>query len=207
MKQRTEEWFQARMGKVTASKITDVLAKPKKKGGISKVRQKYMMQIISEILTGKPHIERINSPDIQRGVDFEDEAREAYEHETFNLVQETGFIDHPEVPHSGSSPDGIIQGESGLLEIKCPNVVNHLAFRDSHEIKREYLYQMDWQMDCTGSDWCDFLSYCPELKEHGIELEIMRVKKNQARVDEIKNGINLFNQEIDAYLKKIGVTR
>ena len=120
MEQRSEEWFAARLGKVTASKINDIMANGRSGEAIS--RRNYRTQIISERLTGKREEMYVNAA-MQHGIDTEDEARDAYVFD-YADVEETGLIDHPTIPMSGASPDGLI-GKEGLIEIKCPQPMTH----------------------------------------------------------------------------------
>ena len=116
MEQRSEEWFQQRLGKVTASRISDVIAKTKT--GVSTSRHNYLIQLVSERLTGKKAETYINQA-MQDGIDREDEARTLYELK-FGKVNEVGFFEHPTILMSGASPDGALVNDNGGIEIKCP---------------------------------------------------------------------------------------
>ena len=78
--------------------------------------------LICERVTNQP--EGIGNPQsIRWGSDHEDEARDAYEDATGELVDLVGFIPHPTIEFFGASPDSLV-GEDGLLEIKCPYSTN-----------------------------------------------------------------------------------
>ena len=121
MEQRTEEWFAARCGKVTASRVADIIAKTKT--GASASRENYLAQLVCERLTGKPAESYSNSAMIH-GTETEPYARAAYESRMDILVTEVGFVDHPWITMSGASPDGL--ASEGMVEIKCPNTATHL---------------------------------------------------------------------------------
>lgn len=159
MDQRSEEWFSARLGKVTASRIADVIAKTK--SGPSASRGNYAVELALERITNQRR-ESFASTAMQRGTDLEPEARGAYEIWSGNLVNEVGFVDHPIILMSGASPDGLIC-DDGLLEIKCPGGVAHLETLTSKKVPGKYRPQVQWQMACTAREWCDFVSYNPDF--------------------------------------------
>src|SRR5690349_14313445 len=117
MEQGSPEWLAARVGKVTASRVSDVIAKTKT--GWRATPANYAAEPIAERLTGTPAEKFVSGP-MQWGTDTEGEARAAYQFETTTLVDNAGFVPHPTIEMAGASPDGYI-GEHGLLELKCPN--------------------------------------------------------------------------------------
>lgn len=158
MKQRSEEWYTARLGKVTASNVYKIMTK-----GQGKTRESYMIDLIAEILTGESKDFYI-SREMRRGIDLEEYARFEYECREFQSVDECGFILHPKIEGFGASPDGLV-GNEGLIEIKCPNTTTHLDSFLNDEVDQNYIYQMQTQMMCTGRKWCDFVSYDDRLPE------------------------------------------
>ena len=152
MEQRSEEWYTARLGCVTASRAADVMAKTK--AGYSASRGNYMAQIITERLTERP-TEGFSSSAMQWGTDTEPQARMAYELMTGETVEETGFVPHPTIKFFGASPDGLV-GSDGLIEIKCPNTATHIDTLLSDKVPSKYIKQMHVQMICTDRQWCDF---------------------------------------------------
>jgi len=87
-------------------------------------------------------------------------------------VEQIAFVDHPVIAMSGASPDGTI-GTDGLVEIKCPNTATHIEYLLSNSAPNNYVFQMYWQMACTGRQWCDFVSYDPRLPED-LQLLVVR---------------------------------
>ena len=198
MDQRSDEWFTARLGKVTASRVADVVAKTK--SGYSTSRANYMAELVAERLTGKKGDSYQNAA-MQWGTEQEPNARAAYESVQGVLVQETGFVLHPRIPQAGASPDGLV-GDFGLVEIKCPFTATHLEFLTGGEIPDKYITQMQWQMACTGRAWCDFVSYDPRLPER-MQLKVQKVMRNQQLITELEQEVVKFLVELDNKVQKL----
>jgi putative phage-type endonuclease len=196
--QGSPEWHQQRLGKVTASKVADVTARTKTGWGAT--RATYMAQLIAERLTGQP-TEFFTNAAMQWGTETEPQARAAYTLETGAEVQEVAFIDHPHISMSGASPDGLV-GSEGMIEIKCPNTATHLESMLGAEIDGRYIKQMQWQMACTGRQWCDFVSFDPRMPYH-LQLKITRVKRDEKLIEEYAADIVGFLKEIDEKMGKL----
>lgn len=192
MEQRTEEWHRARLGKVTASKISDVMSKGRGNAP-SRTRANYAAQLVCEILTDQP-TEHFTNDAMQWGTDTEPQARMAYEFLNDVVVEEVGFVDHPTVKSSGASPDGLI-GEKGLIEIKCPNTATHIETVEKGEPDRKYILQMQWQMACTGRSWCDFVSYDPRLPEWA-RMYTIRIVRDNDLIAEIEAEVRKLHDEV-----------
>ena len=190
--QGSPEWHQQRLGKVTASRVADVIAKTKT--GYSTSRENYMAQLICERLTGTP-TEGFTNAAMQWGTETEPKARQAYEAETFTTVVEVAMIAHPSIPNTGASPDGLV-GDDGLIEIKCPNTATHIDTLLSQKVPSKYNTQMQWQMACTGRQWCDFVSFDPRLPSH-LQLFIKRVNRDDSFIKETESEIALFLAELE----------
>jgi len=197
VEQRTEEWFAARLGKVTASRVADVIAKTKT--GYSASRDNYMAQLICERLTGQQG-ESFTNTAMQHGVDTEPLARSAYENLRNLMVKEVGFINHPRIEMAGASPDGIV-GE-GILEIKCPNTSNHLDTLLSGKVPSKYIPQMQWQMLCTGSKWGDYVSFDNRLPEH-LQLFVQEVEFDPEYCAMLEKEVTQFLAELDDKITKL----
>lgn len=192
MEQRSEEWFAARAGKVTASCIYKVMAKIK--SGEAADRRNYRAQLVTERLTGSVEQGFTNAA-MQWGVDTEERARAAYEFREGNDVTEIGFVDHPSIGMAGASPDGLV-GSVGLIEVKCPNSATHIETLRGSKIDQKYLYQMQWQMACTERHWCDFVSYDPRLPLE-MQVHVERVKRDADLIGEIEAEVCKFLGEVD----------
>ena len=191
--QGSEDWFRARCGCVTASRISDLMAKTRTGWGAS--RKNYAAQLLAERLTGEV-AESFSNAAMQWGTDTEPEARTTYEFWRNATVTEVGFVVHPSIKSAGASPDGLV-GDDGLVEIKCPNTATHLDTLEGGKIDRKYLYQMQWQMACTGRQWCDFVSYDPRLPET-YRIHIERVERDADLVAELETEVKAFIAEIDS---------
>lgn len=193
MIQRSDEWVKIRLGKVTASRIADVTAKTKT--GWSASRANYMAELLSERLTGEPRDTFTNAA-MQWGTDMEPQARRVYEFMEGVEVQEVGFVPHPTIGMSGASPDGLV-GDLGLVEIKCPSSATHIETLLGAPIDAKYLKQMQWQMACTGREFCDFVSFDPRLPER-MQIHIQRVNADQSFITELQKEVAEFLAELDA---------
>jgi putative phage-type endonuclease len=197
--QGSAEWLAIRLGKVTASRVADVVAKTKSGWGAS--RANYAAQLIAERLTGTISESFINAA-MAWGNEKEPDARRAYEWQADCEVVEIGFVPHPSLAMSGASPDGLI-GDDGLVEIKCPNTATHIDTLLGQTAPAKYVTQMQWQMACTGRKWCDFVSYDPRLPEE-MSLFIRRVERDDKRIAELEEMVAEFLAELDA---KVGELR
>jgi putative phage-type endonuclease len=190
--QGTTEWLLERCGKVTASRIADLMARTKSGWGAS--RANYASQLICERLTGCITPSFTNAAMIH-GTETEPEARRAYEFFVDRDVQQVGFIPHPTIEMAGASPDGFV-GDDGLLELKCPNTATHIETLLTGSIPDKYVKQMQFQMACTGRTWCDFASYDNRLPER-MRLFVQRVNRSTPAIKEIEDEVRAFLAEIE----------
>lgn len=196
--QGSPEWFAARLGKVTASRVADVVRRTK--SGFSTSRANYMAELIAERLTGEAAPSFTNAA-MQWGTDKEPEARAAYEFRTDTEVVAVGFVIHPDISDSGASPDGLV-GADGLVEFKCPNTATHLDALLGQSVDGDYIKQMQWQMACTGRQWCDYVSYDPRMPEH-LRLTKARVERDDKAITELEAGVREFLDEMAKKLAKL----
>ena len=199
MDQYSSEWWDARLGKATASKISDIMTKTK--SGYGAGRKNYEAQLISERLTGTAPPSFTNAA-MQWGTDTEPKARATYEFLTDNAVTEVGFVDHPTISMSGASPDGLI--ENGILEIKCPNTATHLDTLLNKKIPKKYQTQMFWQMSCCNADYGDFVSYDPRLPEN-MSMVIIRLERDNEVIEAMEKSVEEFLQGINDKLEQLKV--
>jgi len=198
MEQRSEDWFAARCGKVTASRVADIIAKTKT--GYSTSRENYLAQIVCERMTGKPAESYSNSA-MQWGTDQEPFARAAYELIKDVLVEEVGFVLHPNISEAGASPDGLV-GLFGLVEIKCPNTATHISTLLDQKVPEKYNTQMQWQMACTQRQWCDFVSFDPRMAE-GLQLFIKRVEFDPLYVANLEKEVLNFLFDVEYKINQL----
>jgi len=198
--QGSQEWLQDRCGRVTASRIADLMARTK--GGYSASRANYASQLICERLTGCVAPSFTNAAMIH-GTETEPEARRAYEFYIDRDVVQVGFMPHPSIEMAGASPDGLI-GDDGLLELKCPNSATHIETLLGGVIPDKYVKQMQFQMACTGRQWCDFASYDNRLPER-MRLFVKRVDRDEELIGEIETEVRGFLAEIDETVAQLRV--
>lgn len=193
MIQGSDEWKAARCGKVTASRVADVVARTKSGWGAS--RANYAAELIAERLTGTTPESYTNAA-MQWGTDHEPQARAAYEWYADATVAEVAIVDHPKIAMSAASPDGLVW-DDGLVEIKCPNTATHIETLLGGTVPAKYITQMHWQMACTGRQWCDFVSFDPRLPE-SMRLFIQRVPRDGKMIADLERDVSEFLSEIDA---------
>lgn len=193
--QGSPEWFQVRCGKVTASRVADLIAKTKTGWGAS--RANYMAELIAERLTGASAPSFTNAA-MQWGTEQEPEARAAYEFRTDSEVVPVGFVIHPRVADAGASPDGLV-GSDGLIEIKCPNTATHIETILGQAVPAKYVTQMQFQMACTGRQWCDFVSFDPRMPE-AMRYFQKRVERDDKLIAGLESDVSEF---LDELAKKI----
>lgn len=198
MIQRSESWFEARLGKVTASIVADIMATTK--SGPAASRKNALARVVCERLTGQRQEEYTNGA-MQWGIDNETAARDAYSALTGELIDEVGFVIHPSISDFGASPDGLV-GEYGLVEIKCPNTSTHIEYLTERKIPGKYQIQMLAQLACTGREWCDFVSFDPRMPER-LQLVVIRFERDNNRIGEIEKEVISFLAEVDETIKKL----
>lgn len=192
IEQGSPEWHALRCGKVTASKIADMLSKTKTGWGAG--RTNYRAQLVAERLTGLVADSYTNAA-MEWGTEKEAEARAAYAFYQGVDVELVGFVTHPQIDMSGASPDGLVASD-GLVEIKCPNTATHIETLLGGSVPGKYRLQMMWQMACTGRTWADFASYDPRMPED-MRLFVRRVHRCDQTIAELETEVRVFLQEID----------
>jgi putative phage-type endonuclease len=193
IEQGTQEWLELRKGKVTASRVADILAKTKT--GVSASRANYLMELAIQRVTGFIEESYTNTA-MQWGKDNEGTARALYEAKADVFVDQVPFIDHPTVEGFGCSPDGLV-GTDGLVEIKCPNSTTHWEYFKKNVPPQKYVIQMQAQMACTNTQWCDFVSYDPRMPERS-QLLIVRVARDDSFINDVMiPEITTFLNEVE----------
>tara|TARA_R110000772_G_scaffold14820_1_gene42501 strand:+ start:1419 stop:2045 length:627 start_codon:yes stop_codon:yes gene_type:complete len=196
--QGSAEWLALRLGKVTASKMSDLLSKGRGSAP-SKTSETYMMELIAEKLTGqsKPFFEN----DAMRwGTEKEPQARETYSvSNDFVAIEEVAFIEHNEF--IGISPDGLI-GDNGLLEIKCPNTTTQLKRALSDDYSADYKAQIQCQLWVTEREWCDFVSFDPRLDCAAGYLQ-QRVMRDEEYIKDMQIKSYLFVDKMNELIIKL----
>jgi len=196
--QGTDAWHQLRLGKVTASRVADILAKTKT--GTSASRGNYLIELALQRVTGNIEPTYINEA-MQRGTQEEPLARIAYEVHTNTFVDQVAFIDHPTIEWFGASPDGLID-TNGMVEIKNPNSSTHWATIKADEIPNKYYIQMMAQLSCTGREWNDYVSFDSRFPERS-QLYIKRLYRDDKYIAEMESEIKRFLEEVSIEVELI----
>lgn len=192
MDQGSQEWLLARCGSLGASQVQDAIARTKSGWGAS--RDNLLWQLILERITGQP-TEMFVSGAMLHGTLTEPEARNAYAFYQDVEVAEVGLVKHPKIEWTHASPDGLV-GDSGLVEIKCMQPKGHGEILKSKSIPARYMTQMQWQLSCTGRDWCDFVAYQPKFPE-SMRLWVRRIERDAARITELEALVAEFLAEVE----------
>lgn len=196
--QRSDGWFQARLGKATASRMGDLSARTK--SGYSASRANYMAELVLERLLGKP-TEKFETAAMRNGTELEQEARAAYELETEQFVIETGFLDHPTIPMSGGSPDGLVAAD-GLIEIKCMQPAGHLDLLLGGSVAGAHEKQMQFLLAVTGRQWADYVAYNPSFPAN-LQLHVRRFLRDETMIADIEAEVVKFLAELDEKVTKL----
>jgi putative phage-type endonuclease len=200
MEQLSAEWFAARLGKFTASRAS-YLMDFKKNGDDGAARTRYIRELAVERLTGKP-IQSADSFAMRRGRELEPQAVDAYTLATGNVVDFVGFVENPDYPNAGASPDGLI-GDDGGLEVKCPlDASKHLMALIEGSHAEEYRWQVQFQLMITGRAWWDIVSYHPDFPV-AQQVARCRVWPDPEKHALLKSAMNEAEYEIDALLEPL----
>ena len=192
--QGSEEWLQLRLGVATASNFSKIITST---GKLSTQLEKYAIDLASQMLLEEPE-EVYKTADMERGNILEDQAREAYEQETLDIVEQVSFIHYQSW---GYSPDGLV-GQDGIIEIKCPKATTHTKYLFEDRLPPEYKAQVQGGLMASQRKWCDFVSFHPLFKGDK-KLFIKRVFRDEDFINSLKAGIDKVIQLRDKYLEKL----
>jgi putative phage-type endonuclease len=202
MEQRSDNWHKARLGKLTASRVSDAISMLKT-GAEAEKRINYRLELASERLTGR-RTEMFENHFMRWGTEYEPMARLVYAQRVGEIVSEIGFVDHPELDWAGASPDGLID-DDGLIEIKCPSSQTHITYLTERKIPTKYQNQMAWQLICTQRKWCDFVSFDPRMPDE-LQLMIVRYEPSADELRELESKARDFLQTVDDLMNKLEQT-
>lgn len=192
VEQNTDEWLEARIGRATASKFSDIMANGR--GGAESVGAKnYRAQLVAERLSGNRE-ETYKSSSMLWGTETEPTARLQYELRSGNDAEESGIFLHDTLL-AGASPDGLI-GDDGLLEIKCPNTATHIETLRKQQVPPVYYWQVMGQLWITGREWCDFVSFDPRLPANA-QYFCTRVFRDEEKIAELADKVAEFLNSVE----------
>lgn len=195
--QGSEEWLKLRLGVATASNFDKIITPTGKE---STQFEKYALELATQTLVSEPDSSYKNEA-MQRGNALEPLARQLYQENTLNFVEEITMF-KSDRGDFGYSPDGLI-GEDGLLEIKCPLATTHLKYLIDNKLPSEYIPQVQGGLLVSGRKWCDFVSYHPNFKERNML--IIRVERDEDFISKLKEGIDKTIKLRDQILAKLAV--
>lgn len=172
--QLSDEWWNAKIGMMSASKAQAI-------GNGKKGLDTYIMELMAEKYSSGER-EIYTNKDIERGIELEEYAREMYELETGNKIEQVGFIEHNKF--SGCSPDGLI-GKDGGIEIKALKDINHfkMSINGAKEIESKYIWQIQMNLLITGRKWWIFLSYNPNFTKSLLSYTIYPDKDKFKKIE------------------------
>lgn len=206
MPQRSKEWFDIRLGCPTSSRIADAIGMltrksgDKQAGGPTAARERFQMEMADEIISREPS-EHYVSVYMEKGIEDEPLALEAYEL-TYDVVCERiGFVLHPRIKMAGASPDALI-GEDGGLEVKCPKRTTHYRYLIDGVVPKLYRPQLYWLMACTERPWWDFMSYCKEVPRE-LRQFVVRLQRDDKEIVRMEAEVEKCNAEIAEIVAKI----
>jgi putative phage-type endonuclease len=197
--QGSPEWHQARCGSLGASGLADAMAKTAS-GAPTAGRKNTIAQLVAERMTGRKS-RGFSSKAMEWGTETEAQARAMYAFVTNNAIREVGLVRHPSIVGSHASPDGFVN-DDGLVEIKCPNTATHIQTLLAGSISTAYLIQMQWQLACTGRQWCDFVSFDPDMPDEK-SIWIRRVRRDEATIQRVESDVRLLLREVEATIQQL----
>lgn len=186
-KQRTEEWYKLKLGKIGGSNAHKLTTKTK--------FDSYYYELLAETIT-RIRSEMFINDSMQWGIDNEDFAIEWYSNKTNLDISICGFVELQDTIF-GCSPDLLVLAHEGMGQIKCPNSKNHLLYIDKGPDK-EIIYQMQWEMYICNTNWNDFITYDPRVK--GLEGYIIRIDRDENIIEELAHHGNLMQLKIEEFI-------
>jgi putative phage-type endonuclease len=192
--QGSDAWLAQRAGRMTASRYTDVLAKPE-----TAAYRNYLLQIVTERLTRLPQESGYVNDAMQWGTDTEPLARAAYEVDTGDVVTECGLILRDD--WIAGSPDGLI-GDEGLIEIKCPRSTTHIDWIDTGRLPAKHKPQVQGLLMVTGRKWAHFVSFDPRMPPH-LRLWIHEVEADAKYQAELLDKLHAFRAEAEKMIERL----
>ena len=198
--QGSDAWFAARCGRITASRLGDIMRKTK--WGESTYKAKVRLELAIERITGKSISSVVMNQAMRDGVDREPDARKLFEAVTQKEVALCGSFNHPTISNTSASPDGLIMDENAVLEIKCPTHATHAKNLMSDKMPKNYEYQVQWQIACTESDYGWFCSYHPDFPKD-LRLKYVKVERDDEVIKSLEEAVRQFDIEIEDLIIKI----
>ncbi len=199
--QRSEQWFAARLGRLTGSRASDMLSTLKTGKGEAAGRRNLRVQLVLERVTGRSLEDGFQSKAMEQGIIREVDACAMYEALTGTFLHSTGFLAHNTLL-AGCSLDGHVGDFEGIIEIKSPQPATHLDYLRSGQIPDNYYKQILHGLWMSGAPWCDWLSYNPDFPAH-LQTKLVRVERNEAEIKAYELMVRMFLGEVEAEVTAI----
>jgi predicted phage-related endonuclease len=191
--QRSDEWFKARLGRLTGSRADDMLTTIK--NGESAARRNLRMRLVCERLTQVSLDDPMPFRTVQRGIDAEPRAIAAYEAQAGRLVRRTGFLRH-ETLMAGCSLDGDVGRLTGIIEVKCGQSTTHLECLKTRAVPKDYMAQVTHNLWISGAGWCDYVSFDDRFPA-SLALCVVRVARNVETITAYEQRALAFLEEVN----------
>ena len=198
-KQGGSNWLSARAGRITASRVVDVL-NFRKDGKPGSDRLNYLAELVCERLTGKA-TDHYVSDAMEHGSETEQFARADYEVTTGNDVDQVGMVIHPAFDFFSCSPDGLV-GEDGLVEFKAPTSITHYKWLLAGEVPEQHKAQVYSGMAICEREWGDFMSFDDRYPEE-LKWFIKRLPWDDAEIEKIESAVLQFNSEVEQMIANL----
>ena len=198
--QGSEEWHAVRLGKITASRLGDLMKKTKY--GESTYKTRLRMELAIERITNTSASSIVMNKAMHDGIEREPDARTLFEAVTGKEVALSGSHDHPDIVNTSASPDGLLRGENAILEIKCPTHTTHAKNLMADGMDKRYLFQVQWQIACTESTHGYFVSYHPDFPPE-LRLKWVKVERDDKVIAQITEEVRKFDIEVEDLITKI----
>jgi putative phage-type endonuclease len=190
VEQGSEAWYEAKLGVVSTSNFDKVL-------NTGSGRGLYMRKLAAERLTGITQVGYSNE-NMENGLDIEPQAREYYEGLKGYSIEQVGFIKRDD--WVGTSPDGLVSND-GQIEIKCPIPSTHIENILKAKMPTFYRSQVQGQLWVTERKWCDWISYCPTIKDRPFFS--VRVFRDEKYIKVLEIAVEQFVNELKEMITKI----
>jgi exodeoxyribonuclease (lambda-induced) len=186
--QGTEEWHEARRGRITGSRFKDARDRLKN-GQPSGKCTLYALDVARERCGGKA-ADKYQNAAMRFGTEQEPEARAAYEAISGNVVYEVGFAVDEE-GYFGLSPDGLV-GDDGVLEIKTMVSSDTLFKAMVDGDISEYIDQINGYLWLLGRKWVDLVLWAPDLAPLGMQMKVIRVERDEDAIEALETDLLAF---------------
>lgn len=188
LQQSSDEWFDFKSGKLSASSATAIGANGAGLKTYAKVKAMEKLGIQKKSFT---------SADIERGNELEPVGIAAYELEYSVSVDLIGCVSNDKYTNVCISPDGLI-GNDGGCEIKAKNDEKHFSLILG-ETKEIPFNQIQMSLLISERKWWDFISINPNFDK---PIFVKRVIPDLVYFERLKIGFKKGNELIEEYCNK-----